>query len=493
MEASDRDLLTTFARNRDEDAFRELVRRHLRMVFATARRLLNDSHQAEEIAQTVFQLLAEKAATIDDDQPLAGWLYHTTRHHALHRVRSEGRRRQREQIAAAMNAPTDSTAPDPDLVNELENAFAELENDERNALVLRFFEDRQLRDVGRELGVSEEAARKRVARALDRLREVFGRKGITATTGAITAALIGQASIGVPSSLGAAITTTVLGGAGVAAAASTASMLVTNTTATTMNLLNLKTAAAIIAAAAVTGTSTYLVKESEANRLHAEYQSMKETGAKLADEQQQALATVQLRDDQIEQLKKEVAELPRLRGEVDRLNRQLAEMADLRKQNEELKDSIAKAREQFQERQAQVAESALEQQKEAYKQAGIRRLNDMRQLGLAVIMHADGNGGWYPDTNEFATMLRDGKVALSGLKPDNIALVFQGRVQDIAEPAKTIVTQQIDYSTYTDQKISRAYGFADGHSEIHGATNLQELAAWENQHIIPPELQSRRQ
>jgi len=491
MEATDGALLATFALNRNEDAFRELVRRHLRMVFATARRLLDDSHQAEEIAQTVFQLLAEKAGTIGDNQPLAGWLYHTTRHHTLHRVRSEGRRRQREQLAAAMNMPPDSSPPDDELVHELEDALTELEADERNALVLRFFEDRQLRDVGRELGVSEEAARKRVTRALDRLREVFGRKGITASTGAITAVLVGQASIGVPSSLGAAITATVLSGAGVAVAAATASTLFTQTT--TMNLLNLKAAVAVVAAAAVTGTSTYLVKQREATRLRADYQTLNESQAKLADEQKRAQAAIQIRDDQIEQLKKELAELPRLRGEVDRLNRQLAEMTALRKQNEELKDSIAKARAQFQERQAQAAESALEKQREAEKQAGIRRLDDMRNLGLAIIMHVDANGGWFPDANEFAGMLRGGKVTLSGLSADNIALVFQGRVQDIAETAKTIVAQQIDYSTTSDsQKIYRAYGFADGHSEIHSASDLQQMTAWENRHIIPPELQTRR-
>lgn len=196
MDATDAELLAAFARNRNEDAFRELVRRHLGMVFATARRMLDDAQQAEEVAQTVFQLFAEKAGTIEAGQPPAGWLYHTTRHHALHRVRSEGRRRQREQHAVSMNAANDTPSPPNQLVEELEDALSELPEEERDVLVLRFLEDRQLREVGRELGVSEEAARKRVSRALDRLRDVFTRRGITASTGAITVAMLGQAGVG---------------------------------------------------------------------------------------------------------------------------------------------------------------------------------------------------------------------------------------------------------------------------------------------------------
>jgi len=335
MDATDAELLAAFARNRDEDAFRELVRRHLGMVFATARRLVGDAHEAEEIAQTVFQLFAEKAGTIGAGQSLAGWLYHAARHHALHRVRSEGRRRQREQLAAAMNPATES-APLPPLLAELEDALTELPADERDTLVLRFLEDRQLREVGRELGVSEEAARKRVARALDRLRDVFARRGITASTGAITVALLGQAGVGVPAGLGATISTTVLGGTAVAAATA----LVTETTTTTMNLFNLKTAAAILGAAAVTGTTTYLVQEREADRLRADYQTLSETHGKLTAEQLEARAMIQLRDEQIAALKRDVGELPRLRGEVDRLNRDLSARNKLEEENRSLMQEL---------------------------------------------------------------------------------------------------------------------------------------------------------
>ena len=160
MEASDQELLRAFVRERSEDAFRQMVSRHLNLVFATARRILGDPQLAEEVAQGVFLLLARKAGEIGNQQPLAGWLYHTARHHALNASRSEGRRRQREQTAAAMQ--TNETTPEPEwIAAELEGALEELPAEDRDALVLRFLDNRQLREVGVELGISEEAARKR--------------------------------------------------------------------------------------------------------------------------------------------------------------------------------------------------------------------------------------------------------------------------------------------------------------------------------------------
>jgi RNA polymerase sigma factor (sigma-70 family) len=114
MEASDQELLRAFVRERSEDAFRQMVNRHLNLVFATARRILGDPQLAEEVAQGVFLLLARKAGEIGTQQPLAGWLYHTARHHALNASRAEGRRRQREQTAAAMQ--THETTPEPEWI-----------------------------------------------------------------------------------------------------------------------------------------------------------------------------------------------------------------------------------------------------------------------------------------------------------------------------------------------------------------------------------------
>ena len=319
MDATDHELLRQFAAHRSEDAFRRLVNRHVGLVFSVARRVTDDPQLAEEVAQTTFATLAQKAGELRPDDVPAGWLYHTARHLALRAVRSDQRRRQREHLAATMH--TDE--PGPSVVAEhLEAAMDQLPPADRDALVLRFFEDRNLRDVGHELGLSEDAARMRVNRALEKLRSVFGKLGITGSAAWLGTTLTASATASVPAGLGATITTAVLGGTAVAAATTA---LVTESTATTMNLFNLKTAAAILGAAAVTGTTTYLVQEREVERLRADYQTLNETHGKLAAEKQEALAMMQLRGEQVERLKRDVADLPRLRGVVDHLNRQLAE------------------------------------------------------------------------------------------------------------------------------------------------------------------------
>ena len=100
----DHELLREYVRDRSQDAFRELVDRHLPMVYGAARRMVRDSHLAEDVAQGVFRTLAEKAGTLRRQQVIAGWLYQTTRHLAMHAVRTEQRRREREQAAVAMQA-----------------------------------------------------------------------------------------------------------------------------------------------------------------------------------------------------------------------------------------------------------------------------------------------------------------------------------------------------------------------------------------------------
>jgi RNA polymerase sigma factor (sigma-70 family) len=328
MDAHDHDLLTRFRANRDEAAFRLLVDRHIGMVYSVARRVTDNTALAEEVAQATFTKLADKSAGITRETALAGWLYQTSRRLALSAVRSDARRRQREQIAAAMNL----NEPSPSVVAEyLEPAMDQLAPDDRDALLLRFFENRTLRDVGQELGLSEDAARMRVNRAIERMRDAFAKLGITGTAAWLGTTLTTSATASVPAGLGATITTAVLGGTAVAAVATA---IASQTTATTMNLFNLKIAAAILGAVAVTGTTTYLVQEREAHQLRADYQTLNAAHGKLAAEQQDARELIQLRNEQIAALKRDVGDLPRLRGEVDRLNR---ELSSIQNENDSLK------------------------------------------------------------------------------------------------------------------------------------------------------------
>jgi RNA polymerase sigma factor (sigma-70 family) len=252
----DHELLRAFARDRSQEAFRQLVVRHLRLVYAAAHRIVRDPHLAEEVAQNVFTLLAQKAGEIVPPQVVAGWLYNSTRHLAMHCVRSEQRRREREQTAVAMNALSESDGDARFVAEHLEEALAELEPADRDALVLRYLDDRSLRDVGRELGVSEDAARMRVNRAMERVRAVFQRRGATVTAVGFATAVT-AASAAPPAGLAVSVTSAVL--------AATASTAVAQ--GVLMHWFTTKTALVATTAAVLAGGGTYLNQSRETARL----------------------------------------------------------------------------------------------------------------------------------------------------------------------------------------------------------------------------------
>jgi RNA polymerase sigma factor (sigma-70 family) len=310
----DHELLRRYAQDRSQDAFRELVDRHLGMVYSAARRMFHDAHLAEEIAQGVFTTLAQKAATLSPPQVVGGWLYHTTRHLVMHTVRAEQRRREREQAAFAMR-PLESN-PDPDVVDEdLEPALAELAADDRDVLVLRFLESRSLREVGTELRISEDAARMRVNRALERLRAVFERRGLTVTSFFLATALASGAAGTIPPGLAAAITATALAG--------TITPTVTALVAVhTMNWINAKTAAALATAALLSGAATYFASQPQLERLRGDNEILMARQKKLTADGESAAAAQRASDNELARLRKDTVELMRLRGEVVQLRRE---------------------------------------------------------------------------------------------------------------------------------------------------------------------------
>lgn len=183
----DSELVSAYAVKGSETAFRALVQRHVDLVFSTAMRQVGDAGMAEEITQNVFIALARKSPRLGGVETLAGWLYRTTILESKARVRSEIRRRQREDRAVEMAvlAP-EGESPLEALVPLLDEALLNLRETDRMALILRFMEERSLRDVGVALGVDEDAARKRVSRALGRVAEFFRCRGFaTAGVGAI--------------------------------------------------------------------------------------------------------------------------------------------------------------------------------------------------------------------------------------------------------------------------------------------------------------------
>lgn len=179
MSDTDLQLLARYTRHRAEDAFAELVRRHLDLVHSAALRQVRSPQLAEEVAQTVFTDLARQAPRLAADTIVAAWLYEVTRRTAIDVVRRESRRQLREQIATEMNA-MNATADDWSHIEPLlDEAMHALDATDRAAVLLRYFENKSLREVGVALGTSDDAAQKRVSRAVERLREFFAKRGLS--------------------------------------------------------------------------------------------------------------------------------------------------------------------------------------------------------------------------------------------------------------------------------------------------------------------------
>jgi RNA polymerase sigma factor (sigma-70 family) len=187
----DADLLRAWAEERSERAFTELVQRHLRLVHAVAlRQVGGNTHLAEDIVQQVFLRLAQNAGTLTRHPVISGWLHRTTRYVAIDTLRREQRRRAREQEAELMNKHSTPPAADGDALRPvLDEAIAELDARDRDAVLLRFFENRPFAEIGVRLSLTENAARMRVDRALAKLSDRLARRGITSTTTALAAAL----------------------------------------------------------------------------------------------------------------------------------------------------------------------------------------------------------------------------------------------------------------------------------------------------------------
>jgi len=205
---SDYDWLQQFARAGNQNAFRDLVRRHLDLVFATALHKTGDAGGAEEISQNVFGVLARKAWQFAPDDSLPAWLHKSALLESKSWLRGEMRRRRREQTAAELGT-TMKTSNDQPAINALlpllDDALLSLREKDRTALLLRFYEKRSLRDVGGLLGVSEDTAQKRVRTALEKLSDFFQRRGYKTATAAAAAAALQQSSTSVSAATASAI------------------------------------------------------------------------------------------------------------------------------------------------------------------------------------------------------------------------------------------------------------------------------------------------
>jgi len=176
----DHELLAESARNESEAAFATLVERYVNLVYSTALRFTDNAQHSEEITQAVFIILARKAGSLPRGTVLSGWLYQTARLTAANFVRGEVRRQRREQevyMQSTLNTPDDGAWQK--IAPLLDEAMGQLGETDRNAVVLRYFENKTAAEAAKVLRLTEAAAQKRTNRALEKLRRIFARRGIT--------------------------------------------------------------------------------------------------------------------------------------------------------------------------------------------------------------------------------------------------------------------------------------------------------------------------
>lgn len=339
MSDTDLELLARYVEGDSQEAFAELVRRHLDLVYCAALRQVRSPQLAEEIAQSAFLDLARHAARLAPGTVVSAWLYEVTRRTAVDVIRRESRRQQREQIATEMNALENAPADWRHIAPLLDEAMHALDSGDRAAVLLRYFEGRSFREVGEALGTSDDTAQKRVSRALDRLREHFSRHGVTIGPGALATVLSANAVQSAPAGLAVLITTTagsaILGGS---VAATTKALAMTMTQKT---LIAAGLAAAVALGVFQARHNAALNSENAALRRNAavaQAELERLQRAQDAAARSTAQATAQTQRDN-----KDAAELLRLRGEVARLKRDAQDAADQLKQaNTDLIDAWSK-------------------------------------------------------------------------------------------------------------------------------------------------------
>jgi RNA polymerase sigma factor (sigma-70 family) len=226
MTTDDMELVREYARHLSEEAFATLVSRYVNLVYSVALRQLGDAHLAEEVSQATFIILARKAGSLGPKTILSAWLCRTAQYTSARVLRTQCRLQNREQKAymqSLQNQPETETSLWPEIAPMLDGAMAGLGEKDHAAIVLRFFDGKSFQEMGTALGVSENAAKKRVGYALEKLRRHFSKRGVSSTTAFIAGAISAHSVQAAPAGL--AVTISAMGAKGAAVAASVTSLV----------------------------------------------------------------------------------------------------------------------------------------------------------------------------------------------------------------------------------------------------------------------------
>jgi RNA polymerase sigma factor (sigma-70 family) len=336
---TDAELLRQYYHANSEAAFGEIVARHTDFVYSVALRSVRSSDVACDIAQGVFTDLARKARglteTTTDRASLAGWLYRSTRYAVLNQIRDEQRRlaHERQAMEELLSHSGGDGASDWSRIQSLlDEAMDDLKEEDREALLLRYFKNQDFRAIGRALGVSDDTAQKRVSRAVGRLRDYLDARGVTLGASGIVTAISANAVQAAPAGLAASISAGVLAAAKLAGASSA---VAASTATKTIAMTTLQKVIATALLTAAVGTVAY--KQRQVSHLSAKVNSMRmeqaPIAARLADlaKENQRLSNVvmELRSSQ-SQSQTQFAELMKLRGKAGLSQQYSQEIAKLK-------------------------------------------------------------------------------------------------------------------------------------------------------------------
>ncbi|MDB6015547.1 MAG: polymerase, sigma-24 subunit, subfamily [Pedosphaera sp.] len=457
-------LLAEYLKSGSEAAFHELVTRYINLVYGTALRLVGgNAPAAEDVTQTVFVHLARKAHGLSNETALGGWLHRDTCHVAATLMRGERRRQNREREAVEMNPLQDHSASNLAQVTPvLDEAINQLGAEDRVAIVLRFYEQRNLRAVGEALGSSENAAQKRVTRALEELRALLQQRGVALSAAALGTALATEAATAAP--VGLAVS--VAGGALVAAGTGTTFTLLK---IITMTKLKIGIVSAIVAACVAT---TLVMQHQAQAKLREQDETLRQQGEQLA---QLKLENEGRANQPSRAGSNNLDDLMRLRGEVESLRQQTNDMARLQAENQRLKGRDARKQE--------VPKMTLLAMEDTREQA-IAKMNYSRNWLLAFMMSADKNQGQFPTNFEqAAAFLPDQAKVETNLFSDQFEIVYQGGLNKLTNAPNVIMLREKQAWQTPDGKWAKIYGFADGHSEMHAKVD-DDFDTYEKAHIV---------
>jgi RNA polymerase sigma factor (sigma-70 family) len=423
--------------------------------------LNGDAPLAQDAAQNVFSDLARKASSLSRRKTLTGWLYTSAHFAASEIARKESRRRGREE--KFMREPDSPSAADPnwaELRPVLDEVMLQLKESDREAILLRYFENRPLAEVGAKLGLRENTARMRVERALEKLRALLAKRGIAATATLVETISANAVQVA-PTNLAAALATTSITAAGTE----------------TLTLLKIMTAtkikfglSALVLAAA---TTALVVQHQTQNRLRAENESWRRQFAQLQADNEALSNKLALTHDSKPAPDRPLKELLRLRGEVGVLRQKTNELGK-RIQDDRKRLEAASAQESNETNPAEENE----------RRASIAKMGDARLLALGELIYADQNQGRLATNfSQFASYLTNEGQTLTGT--NNFELAYNGSISSLTNSSSLILLRETQSWPTLNGKWAKTYVFIDGHSEVN-VQPADNFDAFEQEHSISP-------